>query len=507
MKLERTKNATKNIFFGIILKIYQIIVPFLMRTAMIYALGIEYLGLNSLFISILQVLNLAELGVGTAMVFSMYKPIANDEKDKICALMKLYKIYYRIIGAIILTIGLIICPFIPKLIKNGVPSDMNVYILYLLNLFATVLSYWLFAYKNCLLQAHQRTDVVSKITLIINTIQYIIQFLLLFIFKNYYLYVITLLISQVAINIVTAIVVNRMYPEYKAKGNLPKTSIQDINNRVKDLFTAKLGGVIVNSADSIVISSFLGLTVLAIYQNYYYILTAVIAIVGVIFSSCTAGIGNSIVVESKEKNYNDLKKFTFIISWLAGLCACTLLCLYQIFMKIWVGADLLLDFSCVICLVVYYFIYEINALLNLYKDAAGIWHKDRFRPLITALSNLALNLILVKFIGIYGVLLSTVLTMLFIGMPWIIHNLFSEIFKTNPKEYVFKLFKYAVCTFMVVCITYYICNLVKGDSILVLIAKAVICFVVSNVLFFAVYRKAPEMNETKVLVKKMLKLK
>lgn len=507
MKLERTKNATKNIVFGTILKIYQIIVPFLIRTAMIYLLGVEYLGLNSLFTSVLQVLNLVELGIGSAMVFSMYKPIANDDKITICALMRLYKIYYRIIGGVILVVGLIICPFIPKLISGDVPSDMNIYILYLLNLFATVLSYWLFAYKNCLLQAHQRADVVSKITLIINTIQYALQFLLLFIFRNYYFYVITLLIGQATINVVTAMVVNKMYPKYKAQGKLPKSSIKAINSRVKDLFTAKVGGVIINSADSIVISSFLGLTVLAIYQNYYYILTAIIGIVGVIFSSCTAGIGNSIVVESKEKNYNDLKKFTFIISWLAGFCTCALLCLYQTFMKIWVGADLLLDFSCVICLVAYYFIYEINALLNLYKDAAGIWHKDRFRPLVTALSNLALNLILVNYIGIYGVLLSTALTMLFIGMPWIIHNLFSEIFKINSREYVFKLLKYTVCTAIIAFITYYICNLVKGDSILVLIVKAIICLVVANIMFFAVYRKAPEMDETKILVKKMLKLK
>lgn len=507
MNFNRTKNATKNIIFGTILKIYQIIVPFLIRTAMIYLLGVEYLGLNSLFTSILQVLNLVELGVGSAMVFSMYKPIAKDDKNTICALMKLYKIYYRIIGSIILAVGLIICPFIPHLIKGNVPADMNVYILYLLNLFATVLSYWLFAYKNCLLQAHQRTDVVSKITLIINTIQYAVQFLLLFIFRNYYLYVITLLIGQATINIVTAMVVNKMYPEYKAQGKLPKSSIQAINSRVKDLFTAKIGGVIVNSADSIVISSFLGLTVLAIYQNYYYILTAIIGIVGVIFSSCTAGIGNSIVVESKEKNYNDLKKFTFIISWLAGFCTCALLCLYQTFMKIWVGADLLLDFSCVICLVVYYFIYEINALLNLYKDAAGIWHKDRFRPLITALTNLVLNLILVNFIGLYGVLLSTVISTLVVGMPWLITNLFNEIFKIKPQKYIMRLLFYTISTIVIVLITYIVCNFVKGDSIVTLIIKAIVCFLVSNVLFFIIYKNLEEFKDAKEIVTKIIKLK
>lgn len=507
MKLERTKNATKNIVFGTILKIYQIIVPFLIRTAMIYLLGVEYVGLNSLFTSVLQVLNLVELGIGSAMVFSMYKPIAKDDKTTICALMKLYKIYYRIIGAVILGVGLIICPFIPKLIRGNVPADMNVYILYILNLFATVLSYWLFAYKNCLLQAHQRTDVVSKITLVINTIQYVVQFLLLFIFKNYYFYVITLLIGQAAINIVTAIVVNKIYPEYKAQGKLSKNSIHDINNRVKDLFTAKIGSVVVNSADSIIISSFLGLTALAIYQNYYYIITAVIGIVSVIFNSCTAGIGNSIIVESKEKNYNDLKKFTFIISWIAGFCICALLCLFQTFMEIWVGKDLMLEFSAVICFCCYYFVYEINSLLILYKDAAGIWHKDRFRPLITALTNLVLNLILVNFIGIYGVLLSTVISTLLIGFPWLVRNLFSEIFHISPKEYLYKLLKYVIIVIITAIITYMLCSLVKGEaSIIILIIKAIICAIVSNLLFFMFYRKNEEMNETIDLVKKMLKI-
>lgn len=507
MKLNRTKNAANNIIFGTILKLYQIIVPFLIRTAMIYLLGVEYLGLNSLFTSILQVLNLAELGVGSAMVFSMYKPIAEDDETSICALMKLYKIYYRVIGLVVLVLGVMICPFIPKLIKNDVPTDMNVYVLYILNLMATVFSYWLYAYKNCLLQAHQRTDITSKITIIVNTIMYIVQIVLLFVFRNYYFYVIALLLGQIAANVTTAFVVDKMYPKYKAIGNLHKNQIKEINKRVKDLFTSKLGTVIINSADSIVISAFLGLTVLAIYQNYYYILTAIIGIVGVVFSSCTAGIGNSIIVESKEKNLSDLRKFTFIIAWISGFSAAALLCLYQIFMEIWVGSDLLLDFSCVVCLVIYFFVYEINALLNLYKDAAGIWHKDRFRPLVTALANLTLNLVLVNFIGLYGVLLSTVITMLGIGMPWILYNIFTEIFKADPKKYIGRLIFYAIITVIVVSITYSICNLIKGNSMIIMIIKAIVCFVVSNILYFIIYRNLKEYKDAKKLVFKMLKIK
>lgn len=505
MKFERTKNATKNIIFGGILKIYQIIIPFLMRTAMIYFMGVEYLGLNSLFTSILQVLNLAELGIGSAMVFSMYKPIANDNGEKICALMNLYKIYYRIIGTVILIIGIAICPFIPKLIKGNIPENMNVYILYILNLLATVFSYWLFAYKNSLLQAHQRSDILSKITLIINTVQYICQFIMLYFYRNYYLYVIILLVSQIAINIFTAIITNKMYPEYKAKGMLERNEIRKINQRVKDLFTSKVGNVIVNSADTIVISSFLGLTVLAVYQNYYYILTALIGIVQVIFTSCTAGIGNSIITETPEKNYRDFKKFTFLIMWIAGVCSCELLCLYQQFMNLWVGKDLMLNFIAVVLLCIYYFVYEVNALFNLYKDAGGIWHKDRYRPLITALTNLVLNLILVKIIGIYGIILSTVLSTLVIGMPWLISNLFSEIFKIKPWEYIKNLIKYVASILIIVGIVFIVTLKMNRISLDVIILKGLICLMIFNILFFIVWGKKDETQDIFELIKKITK--
>lgn len=145
--MNRTQNATRNIVFGVILKIYQILLPFIMRTAMIYLMGVEYLGLNSLFTSILQVLNLAELGVGSAMVYSMYKPIAENDKSTICALLKLYKKYYFFIGLIIACVGVLLTPLIPKLISGDIPGQLNVYILYLLNLAATVMTYWLFAIK------------------------------------------------------------------------------------------------------------------------------------------------------------------------------------------------------------------------------------------------------------------------------------------------------------------------------------------------------------------------
>lgn len=508
MKIERTKNASRNIVFGIILKIYQIAVPFLMRTAMIYFMAVQYLGLNSLFTSILQVLNLAELGVGSAMVYSMYKPIAEDDETTICALIRLYRLYYRVIGLVIAVVGLLLTPFIPKLINGDLPPELNIYVLYLLNLAVTVLSYWLFAYKNSLLQAHQRTDVTSKVTLVTNTIQYGLQFLVLVTIKNYYIYVLTAFVTQALTNIVTAIVATKMYPDYHPGGKLPKTQVQDINHRIRDLFTSKLGGVIVNSADTVVISAFLGLTMLAIYQNYYYILTSIIGFVGIVFQSCTAGIGNSVIVETKEKNFNDLKKFTFLISWIAGFCTCCLLCLYQPFMEIWVGEDLMLGFSAVICFCIYYFVYEINQLLNTYKDAAGIWHEDRFRPLVTAGANLGMNLIMVQFWGVYGVLLSTVLSTLFVGMPWLLHNLFTVLFdKKQLPEYIKAVFYYVIVAFISCIVCYFICQLFHLSSWLTLIVRIIICCLVPNVIYFIAYRKRLEFKQCLQLLDNMTKNK
>ena len=505
-KIERTKNATRNIIFGVILKAYQIIVPFLMRTAMIYLMGVQYLGLNSLFTSILQVLNLAELGVGSAMIYSMYKPIAEDDNATICALMKLYKTYYRVIGLIIAVIGCALTPFIPKLISGDVPDNLNIYLLYLLNLGATVLSYWLYAYKNCILQAHQRVDIISKVTLVTSTIQYSLQLLVLWLFKDYYLYVIVLLATQALTNIATAMCADRIYPQFKPKGQIAAEEKKAINNRIKDLFTSKIGGIIYDSADTIVISSFLGLTALAIYQNYFYILNAITGLITVVFSACTAGIGNSIVVETKEKNYKDLNKFTFIICWGAGFCSVCLLCLYQPFMELWVGKNLMLSSSAVICFVVYFFVRQLNSLFNTYKDASGMWHEDRFRPLVAALTNLALNLILVQFIGLYGILISTVLAIVCVGMPWLLHNLFTVIFeKKYLVGYLKNLLYYCFIILISCTITCFICTKVNAGLITTLVIRGAIGVVLPNLIYLFAYYKRIEFTDSLLLVNKMTK--
>ena len=505
MKIERRKNAKNNILFGILLKLYNILLPFLMRTAMIYYLGVEYLGLNSLFTSILHVLNLAELGIGSSMVFAMYKPIAVDDRSTLCALLALYRKYYRIVGAVVLTGGVVLLPFLPKLIHGSVPRGINLYVLYLLNLFSTVSSYWLFAYRNSILHAHQRNDVISKIQLLTNTIKYCFQLIVLAVLRNYYLYVVIIIIAQILENLITAFAAGKMYPEYKPKGELKEEEKREINNRIKDFFTAKFGGTVLSSVDTVVISAFLGLRVLAIYQNYYYVMNSIVGVFTIIFTAIRAGIGNSMVLDSTEKNYQDYRTLTFITFTLISFCSACMATMYQPFITIWVGKDLLLSYSFVFLFCLYFLSVEYVKLGSVYKDAAGIWHQDRFRPLIAGLINLGLNLLMVRKYGLYGIMISTIVSEGFISGPWITLNLFKHVFNGRLNDYTGLLVK---CIFMVAVVTAsaaFLASMLHFQLIITMVLSLLISTFCTCLFCVLMYHKTNEYKRAKRMVLPMIR--
>lgn len=503
----KTLNSSRNVVFGFGLKLYQLLMPFIIRTIIIYVLGIEYAGLNSLVTSILSVLNIAELGVGTIMVYYMYKPIEENDTTRICALMRLYKIYYRVIGVVVLVIGLCLVPFLPNLVKGNIPSDINLYTLYYLNLGATVFSYWLFAYKNSLFQAHQRNDVISKITILTDTIKYVLQISLLCIFKNYYYYVIVLLFIQILNNILIAIRADRTYPDYKAKGAISKEERSKINSSIKDVFYGQLGMIITLSVDSIVISAFLGLVALAQYQNYYYIVNALIAFFTIFYQSLRASVGINIIVKSQEENYKDFKFITFLIMGALSFCSACLLNMFQSFIELWVGKENLLDVGCVILLVIYFVVYEFAIMIGCYKDISGKWHADRFRPLITAIINLILNIIMVQFIGLYGILLSTIISFVLVNIPWLYKRVFIDVFNGEQKAdyFVYLLRKVAILFFIVIA-TNVSCSLININSLIVkLFFDLIVCSALTVVLYYLLNRNDVGMKKAILLIKKVVR--
>ena len=497
MKLERTRNATRNIVFDGTLEMVNLLFPFVIRSVMLHCLGTEYLGLNGLFRSLLTFLNLAELGVGSAMVFSMYRPIAEDDTDTICALLRLYRTLYRIIGLVVGAVGLILIPVLPNLISGDVPAGMNLYVLYLMNLGNTVVTYWLFAYRSSLLQAHQRRDVISKVSLAVRLAEYILKILILVFTRNYYFYLAVQLLCQIAVNLLTAVCAARMYPRYVPAGKLPKEKTQDIFRRVRDLFTSKLSATVFDSADTLVVSAFMGLTVLAVYQNYYFVITALRMMLVVLLNACMAGVGNKMVMESREANYRDLEKISLLFSWVLGVSSSMLLCTVQPFMNIWMGGENMLSTGLVLCFTVYYYSMGANKLVNMFKDAAGIWRMDRWRPLTAALVNLALNLATVRWLGLYGVLLSSVFSIVVIQIPWLFHNLFRAVFPREQMGRYIRLFCGLTAVALVSCAaSWYVCRLAALDVWPALFLNAAVSFLVPNVFYFAVYGRNPVFRES-----------
>jgi O-antigen/teichoic acid export membrane protein len=501
----RTENATRNIIWGIIEKVMTLLLPFITRTVLIKMIGAQYLGLNTLFTSILHVLSISELGIGTAIVFSMYKPIAEKDNEKLCALINVYRKIYFAVGTVILVAGLAITPFIKKLIKSSYPDDINIYILFLIYLFNTVIGYYLYAYQSAIFTAYQRSDLISKRTALVSCISNVLQICVLFLFRNYYMYVIIIPLATIITNFMNAYLARKMFPNIVCKGKITKEEKTGLKKRITGLLSYKIYGVIFDSVDVVVISAFIGLTELAIYNNYFYVQKSILGFMMIITSSITAGIGSKMITNSVEDNYKDFKNLVFAQGWICSWASVCMFCLYQHFMTWWVGEELTFPFSTMCLMTLYFFIPRLTNMSYTYREAAGLWWEDRFRPLISTVVNLGINLILVQIIGINGVVISTLVCSVFINIPWGTHILFKNYFKRSSAEYFRHIFFYFTVTIIVALITFFICSLLPSKGLLFLLVKGVVCCVIPNILFWLVYHKRPEFQMIIELINKIMK--
>lgn len=499
--ISRGKNSVRNIFWGSINQIVKMCGPFLIRTIMIQQLGSLYLGLNTLFTTILQVLNMSELGFSNAVVYCMYKSVAEDDKLQIGKLLKFFKHIYEVIGVLIFVIGCALMPALPLLISGTYPRDVNIYLVYFMYLVNTALSYWLFGYKSSLFQAYQRNDYDSRIESTSKFVLYVTQIAVLLIWKNYYFYLVLLPLTTLLSNIIRYIIVSKLYPDIIPAGELDRDTRSEIWKKVKALLVYKIGNTVSNSVDNIVISAFLGLSILTVYNNYYYIISSLFSFLTVYYNSIKGGLGNSVVIESVEKNKRDFYNLFFLQAWIIGFCSISLVVLYQPFMEAWIGTDYLLPFSMVILFAIYFYSWKIHDVVHTYKDALGLWNEDRYRPLLSAIINLCLNLFLVRQIGLYGIVISTIVSELIFSLLWAPKVLFDRYFKCPLYEYYVRILKYTfitvLCGFFVLWIAEMIDISVTGitriDSLLVFAIRAIIVLVLTNLMYFFIYRNSKEL--------------
>lgn len=487
--MSRSLNAKRNMLWGCVNKIVFIVFPFISRTALLKILGEEYLGLNGLFSSILQVLSLSELGFSMAMVYSMYKPIAEGDDDLVCALLKLYRKIYRIIGCFIFCAGLVLIPFLEDLIRGSYPEDINLVALYLIYLVNTVVSYWIAAYRASLFVANQRMDVDTNIHTVCSVLMYSLQIGCLLVFRNYYAFIIWMPVFTTIKNIIEAILSKKYFPQYCCRGDLPKDEIQKIKTQIFALMGHKIGAVVLSASDNIVISAFIGLASVAMYNNYFMLITAVGSILNIIYTSITASVGNSIVKETVDKNYNDFSVLTFINMWIIGWFAICFACLFQPFMIIWVGEQSLFPYKTVLLFVIYFIVLYARKIVNTYKDACGMWMADVGKPYVEAFFNLAVNICLVQIIGINGVVISSIIAMGFISLPWEAHVLFKKYFKKKESKYYKELVWMILTMSLGGIVTYLICSVFPMIGVIPFIIKMLICALVPNVLFVLLFSK------------------
>ncbi len=458
--LNRTKNAVRNAYWGIIYRVVTLLGPFVIRTLIIRELGLEYSGLNSLFTSILTVLNLANLGFSSALVFTMYKAVSEKDYVALRSMLNFFRKVYRIVGGVILGTGLLLLPFLPNLVSGTYPSSVNLYVIYLFYLVGTALDYFLFAYNNAIFSAYQRNDVTLKVSTMRYLVQYLLQALVLIVFKNYYLYLVLLPIMVLPNNIALHIMAKKLYPQVYCEGELDASVKKSIYSRVGTLFGHKLGSTVLVSIDSIIISAFLNLTVLALYGNYYYIVTGVNGLVEVVTNGSLAGIGNKLITDTKEHNYKFFKMMTYGWVALIGFAAAFMLCLFQPFIGgVWLGPSYLLDETIMILIVVYFFAWMFRIMQLTFRDAAGLWTKDWLKPYVGMVVNLLGSILMVKLTNsVIGVLVPTIFVMFFIYTPWEAWALFKYLFERSAKEYYLKLLYYVGLSFTGCALSYLVCQ-------------------------------------------------
>ncbi len=502
----RAENSIKNTIVSVITNIITILIGFIAQKIFLSTLGIEYLGINGLFNNIISMLGIVELGIGSAIIFNLYKPISEKDTEKIKSLMRFYKFSYRIIAIIIFVIGIAIIPFL-RIIVGEVNIHESIYVIYAFFLFDIICSYML-TYKRSILYADQKTYVVNLVHIGYLVVMNAIQITFLLLSKNYIIYLIIKVVCRILENVVITIIANKKY-KYITENDVKKLdedTKKDIFKKIKALVYHKIGGFVVNGTDNIIISMFLGVTWVGLYSNYSMIITAINNVITQIYSSLTASIGNLLVEKNKLKNYEIYKRLLFFNFWLSAFCA---ICFYFIvtnFISIVYGKQYLLSQFVVIVLSINLYFQNMRKTMNSYKEAAGIYYEDRYVPLFESAVNIIFSILLVYICGLAGVFIGTVLSSMVLHLYSFPKYVYGPITGRKKYEYILDNVKYFVVLIIVFLITFVFNNIIVFDNIYIDILKNIlICITIPNIILILFFRKTDEYKYYKNMIISLIK--
>ncbi|WP_240418168.1 lipopolysaccharide biosynthesis protein [Paenibacillus periandrae] len=488
----RIQNSLNNMFFGLSGQVISAIMGFMVRTVFIYTLGIEYLGVDGLFTSILIMLSLANLGFDTAIVYSLYKPLAENDINRIQALMNLYQKAYRRIGIIILLIGLSLLPFLPNLM-NGETTISNITIIYLLFLSNSVLSYY-FVYKQSIIIADQRNHIISKIHTVFTIVSNIAQIIVLVSIGNYIVVLSTQIAFRVIENVYVANKANQLYPYLATKNNatLSKEDRKLFFENLYALMLYKISGVVISGTDNIIISKFVGIVWVGVYSNYLLIISTLNTLLGYLFYSITASVGNLNVNENAEKKYFVFRVLNFANFWIYGFCVVSLWSLINPFINIWLGDKYVFEKYIVFAILLNFFTAGMQNASTTFRDTTGLFKRGKYRPIIAAIINVVVSIILVQKMGIAGVLLGTVISRFCTYFWYDPYVIFRFVFKRSVMSYFVRYICFVLLVTLSAIITDTLGGLISTSLILNIVIRAVLCLIIPNFIFFMIFRKSEE---------------
>lgn len=501
----RTINSIRNIMTGVFGQALQIILGFVSRTVFIKFLAAEYLGISGLFTNILSMLSLAELGVGSAIIFALYKPLAENDSKKLAILMKYYSKAYRVIGVVLAIMGIVLMPFLSVLIKSKPNISESLYLLYLIYLFNTVISYF-YSYKGSIIIADQKNYIVSIISYIISVIQTILQIIVIIITKKFVIYLIVQSLCVFANNIMISKTADKLYPflEDNATEKMDENDRKSITKNIKALMIIKLSGVLVNNTDNIIITYFSGLITVGLCSNYTMLIGIVSTMLTLIFNGVTASVGNLNAQANKRKQVEIFNVINFANFWLYGFSTIGIILVINDVINIWIGTSFILPFNITLILAVNFYIVGMQSAVWTYKNTMGLFRQGRYLLLVTAAINLGLSFWLGDKFGLFGILLATAISRLVTNAWYDPYVVYRYGLKENPILYLVKYLKYLGAVLIVLVITNFVCNIISVTSILTLLLKIILCTVVVNSIFIILFCKTNEFKYLKSITIKLL---
>lgn len=504
MNAMRSNYALKNIKYTVINTIIVNISKFLLRMAFIHNLSIEYLGINGVLSNMIALLSITEMGIGTAIVYSLYKPLAINDIVTVKTLMYFFKKVYRYIGIGIFIIGISLIPFFDFFIKD---NNVNFEVFYLIFLIDDVIGYF-YSYKPSLLNADQRQYIVTNYHSIFQCLLIFGQIIVLFFTKSYLYFLIIMLLIKFLEYWWLSKKTEEIYPFLKENVHccIDKDVKKEIINNTKALVLNKVANIVNTSTFNLLISKFIGLKAVGLYSNYYMIINAINIFASQLFNSIAPSVGNLIAIDTKD---NKIKVFKVILFCTAIQASVLFVCLFNnidFFIKLWLGEEFVLNYDIVLISLFLFYITYIQNAVRVFKESAGLYWQERYRPLLEIIINIILSIILIKQYDIIGILFANIISKIFTSF-WIEpYILFKNELDIKMFEYMRKILEFSLVTMIVTLLTKIICSLINGTTIVKFLLSILLCLVTTIIVWSLIYKNSIEFKYLMTVLKEKCKL-